>query len=381
MSILRALAHSRAPAAALMAVGMLWGGFASLVPDIKAHVGASDAAFGGALLMSAVGGIFSMAIAPRVGRALGHLAMPLVGGLLCLAFVYPVLASNVVALGVALMLMGATVAMLDITANVEISARESRLGLHLMNVNHAMFSFAFGFTALGVGFARQAGLGPTQILPVLAVINVIFVLMMLSKRVAPVDEDETEQPRRIPWVAIGLTGLVLFASFIGENATEAWSALHIERTLGAAAGEGSLGPATLGLVMALGRLFGQVIAERLGHARLIFWSGAMGIVGALIIAGAPAPWVVIFGVSVTALGMAVIVPSANSMLGAHVTDRQRSHALSRAWMFGIVGFFIGPAMMGGVAELFGLRVSFVVVSGIIALILPAVWLLERQPKA
>ena len=133
MSILRALAHSRAPAAALMAVGMLWGGFASLVPDIKTHVGASDAAFGAALLMSAVGGIFSMAIAPRVGRALGHLAMPLVGALLCFAFVYPVLASNVVALGVALMLMGATVAMLDITANVEISARESRLGLHLMN--------------------------------------------------------------------------------------------------------------------------------------------------------------------------------------------------------------------------------------------------------
>ena len=88
------------------------------------------------------------------------------------------------ALGVALMLMGATVAMLDITANVEISARESRLGLHLMNVNHAMFSFAFGFTALGVGFARQAGLGPTQILPVLAVINILFVLAMISRRAA-----------------------------------------------------------------------------------------------------------------------------------------------------------------------------------------------------
>ena len=381
MSILRALAHSRAPAAALMAVGMLWGGFASLVPDIKATVGASDGQFGVALLMSAVGGIFSMSIAPRVGRRLGHLAMPVVGGLLCLAFLYPAFAGNVVVLGGALLLMGATVAMLDITANVEISARESRLGLHLMNVNHAMFSFAFGFTALGVGFARQAGLGPAQILPVLAVINILFVLLMISRRAAPMDEDETDQPRRIPWVAIGLTGLVLFASFIGENATEAWSALHIERTLGAAAGEGSLGPATLGFVMGIGRLFGQVIAERLGHARLIFWSGAMGIVGALIIAGAPAPWVVILGVAVTALGMAVIVPSANSMLGALVTDRQRSHALSRAWMFGIVGFFIGPAMMGGVSELFGLRISFVVVSGIIALILPAVWLLDRQPKA
>ncbi len=36
-------------------------------------------------------------------------------------------------------------------------------------------------------------------------------------------------------------------------------------------------------------------------------------------------------------------------------------------------------MMGGVAELFGLRVSFVAVSLLVALILPAVWILARRP--
>jgi len=381
MSILRALVLSRAPAAALMAVGMFWGGFAALVPDIKANVGASDAGLGAALLMSAVGGMTAMWLAPKVGAALGRMAMPLVGTALCLAFFYPTWASDVVTLGAAMLAMGATVAMLDITSNVEISARESKTGLHLMNVNHAMFSFAFAASAYGTGLARQAGYGPSDVMPILAVLNIALVALMYSPRVAvPETTPETGPPRRIPWLAIVLTGVILFTSFIGENATEAWSALHIERTLGAAPGEGSFGPAMLGLVMGLGRLAGQVAAERLGHARLIFWSAALAVVGTLIIAAAPTPAVAIMGVAVGALGMAVIVPSGNSMLGAHVTNAQRAFAMSRAWMFGILGFFLGPAMMGGIAEAFGLRLSFVVVAIIVSLALPAVWMLDRQPR-
>ena len=68
MAILRAMRLSRTTLAALAAVGVLWGGFASLVPDIKATVGASDGQFGIALLMSALGGIVAMALAPWVGR-------------------------------------------------------------------------------------------------------------------------------------------------------------------------------------------------------------------------------------------------------------------------------------------------------------------------
>ncbi len=80
-----------------------------------------------------------------------------------------------------------------------------------------------------------------------------------------------------PWLAILLTAVILFAGFVGENATEAWSALHIERTLGGAAGEGSFGPFMLGLTMAVGRFSGQFVADRLGEARLILWSAVLGI--------------------------------------------------------------------------------------------------------
>ena len=380
MSILRALWISRAPAAALMSVGVLWGSFAGMVPDIKARVGASDAELGAALLMSALGGVLAMWGAPWLGTRLGRFTLPAMGVLSAVAVLYPILPTGVVGLGAVLFCMGLTVATLDISANVHISGLESRHGMHLMNVSHAMFSFAFAGAAWGVGLARQAGLGAPDILPPIALASLLLVPLMRVRRAPPAEDAAPEAPRRVPWAAIVLTGLILFCAFIGENATEAWSALHIERTLGAAPGEGSFGPAMLGLLMGFGRLLGQVLTARLGDARLIFGSAILGMIGAVTIAAAPTVAVALVGVAVVGLGMAVIVPSVNSILGAAVSERQRAHAISRAWMLGMIGFFVGPSMMGGISELFGLRVSFVVVAALVSLILPAVWALAWRPS-
>lgn len=384
MAIGRLVSVSRAPIAALMAVGVFWGGFSSLVPDIKASVGASDQQFGLALIMSAVGGMCATYLVPRVGQLLGRLVLPIVGAASLAAFFYPLMASSVISLGVALFFMGASVASLDIASNVRISALESRHGLHLMNLNHAMFSFAFGGAAFAAGMARKAGYGPEEILPVLALITVSFVVFMWESPAAygeaVVDVDDAPVGIKPPWTAILLTGVILFAAFVGENSTEAWSALHIERTLGGAPGEGGYGPTTLGLVMGLARLSGQFAAEKFGEARLIFWSAILGVIGAVIIGAAPSQFVVLLGVAVVGLGMAVVVPSVNSILGRLVREDQRAHAISRAWMFGMLGFFLGPSMMGLISEYFGLRVSFYVVAVVVAVMIPAIIALAKQRR-
>ena len=79
--------------------------------------------------------------------------------------------------------------------------------------------------------------------------------------------------------------------------------------------------------------------------------------------------------------VSVVVPSVNSILGRRVSDEQRSHALSRAWMFGMAGFFAGPAMMGFVGEYFGLRLAFFAVSVVVAVIIPAIVALRRIDRA
>ncbi|MGJ8585161.1 MAG: MFS transporter [Marinosulfonomonas sp.] len=384
MSFLRIIALSRAPIAALMAVGVFWGAFSALIPDIKASVGASDQQFGLALIVTSVGGMCSTYLVPRIGHALGRITLPVLGAILALAFFYPLLASNIYVLGVAFFFIGPSVSMLDISANVRISVLESRNKLHLMNFIHAMFSFAFAGSAFAAAMARKAGYGPSDVLPVMSLVCVGLVLLMWESedRYGPpmLDAEEAPAGTKPPWTAIILTAIILFAAFLGENATEAWSALHIERTLGGAAGEGGLGPATLGLVMGVARLFGQVAAQRFGEAKLIFWSAVLGVIGTMVISLAPSQLVVLAGVAVVGLGMAVVVPSVNSMLGRLVREDQRAHAISRAWMFGMLGFFIGPSMMGIVSEYFGLRVAFFVVALVVAVMIPAILALAKQKR-
>ncbi len=378
------LAH--APMAGLAMVGVFWGGFAGLMPDIKAIAGASDAEFGLIMMLSAAGAMVSMHFAPRLYLRLGRGCLPLVGLGLAAACLYPVFATDLPRLALAVLLMGACVGLMDICSNIRISAIEAAADRGLMNHCHAMFSFAFGLTALGVGVAREAGHGPAQILPAMALIALALALVT---RETAADWQPPEPPPADDDARIDATGrrvvllsaIVLFTSFIGENSTEAWSALHIERTLGAEVGHGSYGPGILGLVMGFARLFGQTVADRVGERRLVVGSALLGSCGALLIAAAWSPMVVFVGVAVVALGMATIVPSANTMLGRRIPGHARGHALSRAWMFGMTGFFIGPALMGLVAEGFGLRVSYVVMAAIIAASIPAVIGLGRIPHA
>ena len=379
MSILKAARLSRAPMAGLMGVGVFWGGFVAFIPDIKARVGASDAELGIALMMAALGGIVAMSLGPRLVGRFGRHTMPTAAVVLAMAFSYPLIAGSVPALGLAVFGMGASMSFLDITANLRITVLEERHRQHLMNLNHAMFSFAFALSALGTGLARKAGWGPGDLFPILAVILLALGAAMIEGRdwqgapPAPEGADHAGI-----WSAILPVAAILFGAFVCENATDSWSALHIERTLGGQAGDGGFGPMMLGLTMGFGRLSGQFAAQKLGEAGLIFWSAVVGVVGALVIAAAPTPAIAMLGVGLLGLGIAVTVPSANSILGKLVRPDQRGYAISRAWMIGFTGYFVGPMVMGQVSQIAGLRIAFCFIAVMMALILPCVMALKRR---
>ena len=382
MSIRTAARLSLAPMAGLMGVGVFWGGFAAYIPDFKDRIGATDAELGLALMGSAVGGIIAMFLGPRLMALLGRAMLPVAAAGLTVALIYPLLAGSVPAFALALAGMGASVSMLDIGSNMRISDLEERHGLHLMNLNHAMFSFAFAAAALSASLARRAGWPPEWLFPFLAAILILLILPMIEREgwhVAPPAPDGAGHDGI--WGAILPASAILFLAFVCENATDSWSALHIERTLGGPAGDGGFGPMMLGLTMGIGRLSGQFAAQKLGEAGLIFWSAAVGVLGAVAIAAAPTPLMAILGVGLMGLGVAVTVPSANSILGKLVRPDQRGYAISRAWMIGFTGFFIGPTLMGQVAEWAGLRVAFFGVAVLMAVMLPIARAIGRRVAA
>lgn len=379
MSLAQAARISRAQIAALSGVGVFWGCFAAMVPSFKETIGASDATMGLVLMMTPVGAVIAMLMAARAPVFVGRPLLPACGVLLAAAAALPPLAGTPVAFGAAMFAVGFSISFWDMSANMRIAVLETRHSVHLQNLCHAMFSFAFGGSAFVATLARTAGWSPVDILPwLIAALIVIAILSDEGPSWAPGPMRHDHPDQRLPVMTVAIVTGILFAAFVSENANEAWSALHIERTLGAPHGEGGFGPTMLGLTMGIGRLSGQVLTARLGLVRLIFWGGIMGTVGLVMLALAPAKEIAVLGIGVFGLGVAVMVPTANAVLAKMVPPALQGPAIARAWIVGFAGFFIGPSMIGFIAEATNLRISFLCVAAIYATIVPLILWLGRR---
>lgn len=367
MSILNAIYLSRRPAAAFVVIGLFWGCFAAHVPVLKAQLGASDALFGMLLLGSATGLVSAMWLAPKADRFLGARSMQFGVLALSLAWLLPGVIAVPLLFAGAMALVGLASGLLDVVMNARVSELEAKHNRPLMNANHAMFSVAYAVSALVVGVTREAGIPPIYVFAGFGVVCVLMVPFMRMD-VTYVAADEGYVGRYPIW-PIALCGAIVLVAFMSEATVEAWSALHVERTLGGGAAEGAFGPAMLGMTMAVGRFSGQVVAERLREVTVVLFASMISATGAIIAAFAPTPMVAYVGFGILGLGVSVIGPMGLALVGKLVAPHLRTEAISRTAVIGFSGFFFAPMLMGLMSEAFGLRAAFV---GVAALLLTAI---------
>lgn len=375
MSVLSALRVSRAPVAAFAVVGTFWGSFAAQVPVIKAQVGADDAMFGLLLLGSSLGLLTTMVLAPAFDAKFGHRAMPLS----CVLFAGVALAPGGVTVPwmffCVMMLAGMMSGLTDVTMNARVSELETATGRPLMNANHGIFSVAYAISALATGMAREAGFEPQQ---VFAGVAVVLLILAYLAQMSAIEAPESDESDGFPVGIVVLCGGVVMIAFMCEAIVEQWSALHIERTLNGGPAEGALGPATLGLTMALGRFGGQAVAERLRDVTVIFWATLLAALGAFIASVAVTPVLAYLGFGLLGLGVSVIGPLGLAIVGRLVHPRERTKAISRAAIIGFIGFSLAPALIGMTSHWYGLRVAFFGTGLFVLFILPLIFSLTRR---
>ncbi len=378
MSILAALRLTRAPGAAFLVMGLFWGVFAAHVPVLKARLGVDDALFGVLLLSSALGLLSAMWLAPRFDARLGPRAMPVAAAFLALVWIGPGIAATPLAFALCMVGVGLGSGLLDVVMNARVSEIEAREGRSLMNANHGLFSLAYALAALASGVTREAGLPVVMVLGAVACLSVLLTTQMRTRTV--VEETPELRAAPLPLGPVWLCGVVVLVAFMSEATVESWSALHVERTLGGRAAEGALGPAMLGVTMALGRFGGQLVAERMRETTVILAAALLSSGGAVIVAAAPGPSVAYLGFATLGLGISVIGPMGLALAGRMVAPHLRTRAISRVAVIGLGGFFIAPLLMGGLSELFGLRVAFGAVALLLLLILPPALALRRLAR-
>ena len=384
METWRDLCAGRGPAAALAGLGVVWGGFAGVVPALKAQVGLSDAGFGLALLVAASGAVLAIWAAPVAEARLGRPALAVAAGAMAVAFAMPGLAASGTAFALAMLAAAMASGVLDVLANARIAALEAARKRPFMNLAHGLFSLFYAFGALVAGILREAGATPFQALALLCVLTLGLVTVVAGAPATGPEARRDAGATQVPaWAALLPAGVILLVSYLSEQAVETWSALHLERSLDAGAAAAALGPAALGLTMAAGRFGGQSVAHRVSEPVLLRGAAVLAALGAVVAAHATALWGAYLGFAAMGAGLSVLAPSALAYLGRTTPAPQRAAAIARVSAMGYCGYFVGPPVLGLLAQGFGLPVAFTL-AGALLLAIPVAlvpWMLRRADAA
>ncbi len=357
---LSTLIFARPVIAVFAAMGVLWGTFAAVLPDLKAMLGVNESQLGFLLLLTPIAAVLAMLAAPSLGQAFGRRALPISTLLMCAAFALPGQTSLLWLFPLAMMAAGAATGLTDVLMNARVSALESARGSALMNLSHAAYSFGYAGGAVLTGQMRDALWSPGAVMGSMALLAGVIALFSLEHdgRIDGLTRPKGPGAARLGVVPM-LGGAMVFIAFLTENAAENWSALHIEKTLGGSPSAGAMGPAALALTMGLSRLAGQGLSNRVNPITLLTGGAVLSALGALIAAMATSPAMAYFGFVVMGIGASVIAPTAFSLVGRAAAPGARARAVARATLLGYFGYFFGPPLLGFVAGQFGLRMAFV----------------------
>jgi MFS family permease len=370
MPFLPTLVTARPAVAAFAAMGIVWGTFAAVLPDLKTMLGVDESRLGLLMLFTPIAAVCAMLVAPAAGAALGRIALPVAAVAMALAFALPGQTTILWLFPLAMMLCGAATGLTDVLMNARVAALENERNLHLMNLCHAAYSFGYAGGALATGAMRSAEWPPGWVMGTMALVALVLALCTVERdgTIHGLRKPKDGTPGHLGLIPV-IGGAIVLIAFMTENAAENWSALHIEKTLGGSPAEGAMGPAALALTMGFARLAGQGIAGRVDPFLLLRGGAVISACGAVIAAAATSPMMAYAGFIVMGIGSSVIAPTAFSLVGRLADPEARARAVARATLFGYFGYFFGPPTLGFIAGAFGLRMSFVFAAAMLLMVL------------
>lgn len=352
--------------------GLGMASWAPLIPFAKAHLNVGEGALGLLLFCIAAG---SMSMMPFTGRLIARFGYrPLLTlCALALCFILPLLmlVESFAAMGLALLLFGAANGVLDVTMNAQAVVVERRSGQAKMSGFHGCYSLG---SILGAGsVSALLWLGAAPLTAVCAVAVAIALLLAVAfahllPKSGPASAAQSGTLRALSHRAVLLIAVVCFFIFLTEGAMLDWSALFMTSERGMAAQQAGLGYALYSVAVALARLFGDRLINRLGGARVLMLGSLLAAAGLLMLVTAPQIGIALLGFVLTGAGLANIVPLLFTAAG-NQPGVPPDFAIPAVTLIGYAGLLTGPALIGFAAQLIGLSLTFS--AGIVILLLLA----------
>ena len=342
--------------------GLFWGTFAVLLADLSASLDLSPGPLGLALFVGAAASILAMALLGWTADRLGRRAFLTIfgcvfgAGIAALAF-----AGGYAALLAALIVLYAASGLYDVGINAGAVDLERSSGRRFMAVLHASFSAGGVVGALSAGALLSAGVDYRRVylmvlIPLVAVILAVATTRFLSTTGSTERSDKAGLGGLYRSLPLMLIAVIATLGLLSEGEMEHWSGVYLRRTLGLSALVGGSGVAVFYGAMAAGRLGAAWTIARFGNRRTLLGAGLLTAGGMGLALATREPVLVIAGFLLVGLALSAVVPIAFSVAGDLAPGRAGA-AISVVTTLGYGGFLLGPVVVGGLAELLGLRVA------------------------
>lgn len=352
--------------------GLFWGAFAVLLADLSGALDLSPGPLGFALFVGAAASILAMALlgwaADRLGRRPFLVASASVFGA---GIVGLALTRSYATLLAALVTLYAASGLYDVGINAAAVDLEKSTGRRFMTLLHAAFSGGGVAGALSAGALLSAGMDYRFVyLGVLIPLGAVILAVTMTGFPPSVESEggeEIERSRLYRNVPLLLVAAIATLGLLSEGEMEHWSGIYLRQSLALPVLVGASGVAVFHAAMAVGRLGAAGVVLRFGNRRTLLGAGLLAAGGMALSLATREPLLVVAGFLVVGLALSAVVPVAFSTAGDLAPSGRAGAAISVVTTFGYGGFLLGPVIVGGLAEVFGLRVALgtIVVAGIL----------------
>lgn len=341
---------------------LMFGSWVTHIPHVKTALGMNDAQLGLALFGMPIGLLVMNPVSPVLLHRIGLVRITLLSTLaMAVSFALPVWMPDRWALMLALFVVGASVAVLNVAMNTCATHVEKAEGIYIMSSCHGMWSLGgmvgSGSSAILIAF----GVDPRAHLTLLALLVIVLAWYALRPALAAVPDggDEASEGSKFVWPTRDLLlmiGIGLSVS-LGEGVAFDWSAVYLRDSLGAPAQIAALGFTCFSLTMMAMRFTGDVLIPRFGERRLLLFSAGLTVLALLVIIFSFAPAMGISGFLLLGAGVALGAPILFNA-AARVPGLAPGAGLATYATFSFVGFLAGPPVIGFIGEAYGFPVAF-----------------------
>lgn len=344
-------------------LGLCFSSWAARIPEIQSKFDLSEGQLGTVLLCLPIGSLAGLPIAGWLVHRFGSKEVILFGGiayaliLLCIG-----LSPSTWLLALVLIVFGMLGNLMNIAVNTQALDFEKMIGKSLLASFHGLWSLA-GFVGAGIG-AMMIFLNISPVPHFVIVSGISFLLLYFAKSYV-IKEEKFIAGGGLVWRKpdnlLLRVGLISFLGMMCEGCMFDWSGVYFKKVLAVSPELVSVGYVAFMGAMASGRFISDRLTFKFGKVQIIRYSGGLIFFGLVLSVVFPTLVMATIGFLLVGFGVAAIVPMSYSIAGR---SSMYSPGISLAIVSTIAyfGFLLGPPLIGFIADLFELKVSFTLIA-------------------